>query len=170
MHFAGISGVRAVWNSMNRKQGFYETKQITASAWVIPVLAFLSLMPAATAKNKDTNPADYPLTAVVVSVTAPNTESADGTSTNSRGGTATVSVSSSTAARAEIQIGNIVYLVGLPHECGSCIHRTHINLSAGETLHAQLVKDNQKINILREKDSKTEVESFDVKGSHVVQP
>jgi hypothetical protein len=118
------------------------------------------------AKNKDTNPTDYPLTAVVVSVTAPNTESATVT-TNSQGRYGSGIAYASTAARAEIQIGSTIYLVGLLHECGTCIHRAHINLTAGETLHARFTKDNQRIEILKESSGKTVTETFEVRGSRV---
>jgi hypothetical protein len=132
----------------------------------IAILAVLSFASLALAKNKNNNPADYPLTAEVVSVTGPNTESASGVGTDSHGNSATAQVYSSTAARAEIQIEDTIYLVGLPHEC-NCIHRKHIDLSAGETLHAHFMKDNQRIAILRESSDKAVVETFDVKGSRV---
>ncbi|MGA7791763.1 MAG: hypothetical protein WCA19_01910 [Candidatus Acidiferrales bacterium] len=119
------------------------------------------------AKKKDIDPADYPLTAVVVSVTAPNTESAFAVGTTSYGNS-TAQAFSSTAARAEIQIGSTIYLVGLIHECGNCIHRKHIDLSAGDTLHAQFTKDNQRIEILNDKNGKTMIDTFDVKGSRLV--
>lgn len=141
---------------MNKKQ----TLTITALA----VLFFTSWV---SAKNKDANPADYPLTAVVVSVTAPNTESAVGVGTDSHGSTSTARAYSSTAARAEVQIGSTIYLVGYIHECGNCIHRKSIDLSAGESLHARFIKDNQRIETLKEKNGKAVIETFNIKGSRV---
>ena len=143
--------------SVARRLGRYE---------VIEALADVMLFRGIPEHIRSDNPTDYPLTAVVVSVTAPNTESAVGVRTSSYGNTST-RVYSSTAARAEIQIGNTIYLVGLPHECGTCIHRKRIDLSAGETLHAQFAKDNQRIEILKESSGKTAVETFDVRGSRV---
>ena len=134
-------------------------------AAVVAMLLLVTLM--ASAKNKDTNPTDYPLTAVVVSVSAPNTESAVGVRSDSYGNTSTAQVYSSTAARAEIQIGSTIYLVGFIHECGACIHRKSLDLSAGETLHARFTKDNQRIEILKENNGKTVIEAFDVRGSRV---
>jgi hypothetical protein len=132
-------------------------------AVVALVLSFASL---ASAKNKDTNIADYPLMAMVVSVTSPNTQSAVGVGTDSHGNSSTARVYSSTAARAELQIGSTIYLVGLPHEC-NCIHRKHIDLFAGETLHAHFAKDNQRIEILKEDNGNMVIETFDVKSSRV---
>src|ERR1700692_786675 len=95
-----------------------------------------------------------------------NTQSAFAVGTTSHGNS-TAQAFSSTAARAEIQIGSTVYLIGFTHECGNCIHRESLDLSTGETLHARFTKDNQRIEALKDHNGKTVIEIFEVRGKRV---